>query len=489
MSRRPKAVPTEGANLGRAAGIGALIGTAAFLVSLAVASFALAAYAKNYLRSVDFRDKVSGGISAQLKARAELAPVRWQGASAYSDRFRAQGHEDAAFGLLELSGTRVELDLSAAQFRRGVWKVPEVVISQVLLDLTEAVKLPGSYPVAASPPFPSPENDTSSSGGMWRRLIPSRVEMDQVRIGNFNLVWSEGGKLAQAVGITTEITPSSTGEAFDVVGRGGAIHRPGQAKLDIDRIVFRFRDGGFYVTESIVRTQQGAELRVEGDIVPGKGNTPGSLLLRARADHLKLSDVVQESWEKRVSGDLRVTAKIEGDPARPEDVAVTGTVHLDNGVLEAFPILDTLATYTGTERFRRVALRDGGSATFTRKGQHLIIEKIDLQSDGLARLTGAVSVTGKSLSGNLRLGVVPGTMNWLPGAEQKVFLETGDGYVWTDIVLSGTVDDPRNDLVGKLASAGAETVIEAVKDPAAVKQSVEDAIGVGRDLFRGFFGR
>jgi hypothetical protein len=239
----------------------------------------------------------------------------------------------------------------------------------------------------------------------------------------------------------------------------------------------------------VFRTQQGAEFRVEGDILPGRGGKPGSLLLRARADHLKLADLVQDSWRQRVRGDVKVAAKIEGDPGRPGDLAVTGTLHLDNGVLEAFPILDTLATYTGTERFRRIALRNGGSASFTRQGTTLRVEGIDLQSDGLAKLTGELTVRDEALSGVLRLGVVPGTMNWLPGAEQKVFLEARDGYVWTDVVLSGTVDDPRNDLVAKLASAGVETVIETVQDPAAMKQTVEDAIGAGRDLLRGFFGR
>jgi hypothetical protein len=97
------------------------------------------------------------------------------------------------------------------------------------------------------------------------------------------------------------------------------------------------------------------------------------------------------------------------------------------------------------------------------------------------------------LSGKLRLGVIPGSASWLPGAEQTVFLLTENGYIWTEVNLSGTVDAPQNDLVPKLAAAGVKTAIETMQSPAAIKESVEGAVkgavGVGRDLLNGFLGR
>ncbi len=490
MSRRKRTDSRGQADLGRAVGRGALIGGAAFVLSLALASFLATEYAKGYLKSAAFREKMANDISRVLKARTELDPVSWNGFSAYTDRVRAQGHEEAEFGFIEIAGTRVDLDLSTAQFRRRVWKVSEVQVSQVVLDLSDEVKLPGNLPVRTEPADPLPEAVAPPRRtGLLADLLPDRLEVDAVRINNFNLMWLEDGRQAQAVGIQTIVTPSPTLDSFQVDARGGAVHRPGQPKLDIDRVNFRTKDGGVFLNTALFRTQQGAEVNLEGDILPGKEDRPGSLLLRAAVKHLKLADVVDEGWRQRVRGDVGITATLEGDPDHLAAAAATGTITLDNGILEALPILETLATYTGSERFRRVALRDGATARFTRQGKTTVIEGIDVQSDGLARLTGGLRIEEGALSGTLRLGVIPGTMTWLPGAEQLVFTDSRDGYLWTDVVLSGTVDSPRNDLVAKLASAGVETALETFMDPAARKESVEGALGVGRDILKGFLGR
>ena len=487
MSRRSRNKPEAGVNLSAAIVRGVVIGGALFVLSLAIAAFAIVSYAKGYLRSSAFREKVAAEISKSLKADAELDVVRWEGSSAYTDQFRATGYQDAAFGYVEVSGFRAELDLSAAQFRRGVWKVPEVVVNQADLDVSEKAKLPQPFPAPAFAPAAKPRD---AAPGLIASLIPNRPEIDVVRISNFNLLWTEGtGPKSEAVGMQTIIKPTPAMDAYKVEIRGGSIRRPGQEKLEVDRVDFRFKDGDVFLSQALLRTAGDAEIQVEGDIIKGTTGKPGSMLLRAAIDHLQAQEVVADAWTQKVRGDLRVTAKIEGDPARPDQISQTGTITMDKGILEAFPVLETLATYTGSERFRRLALRDGASAQFKRTGNRTIVENIDVQSDGLARLTGSLQVDGKALSGKLRLGIIPGSASWIPGAEQAIFVTTENGYLWTDIHLSGTVDAPQNDLVPKLAAAGVKTAIDTIKSPAAVKQSVEGAIGVGRDLLNGFLGR
>ena len=494
MRKRRRTEGPGDLNLGAAIARGFLIGGAAFLISVAIAAFALVSYAKSYLKSTAFREKVAGEVSKLLKAKASLEPVQWEGSSAFTNRFTATGYQDAAFGTLELAGFRAELDLSSSQFRRGVWKVPEVVINQADLDLGPKAKLAGPYPTpeakASTIEAPAPPRKKES---LLSSLIPNRMELDSVRISNFNLVWPEDNRVAQAVGVQTVITPTQDQKAYHIDARGGSIQRPGQEKIDIDRVDFRFKEGGFYVSNATFRTQKGAEIRVEGDVLPGRDAKPGTLLLRAVVERLKAEDVVSPAWSQRVKGDIKVDAKIEGDPGKPDQVAQTGVITLDKGVIESFPLLETLATYTGNERFRRIALRDGAQAHVRRLGKQTVIDRIDVQSDGLARLTGSIQIDDKALSGKLRLGIIPGTASWLPGAEQKVFVSADSGYLWTDIVLSGTVDHPQNDLIPKLAAAGVntavETAVDTLKNPAALRDSVEGAVGVGRDFLNGFLGR
>lgn len=491
MSRRSRNKSRNGVNLNVAIGRGVFIGGALFLLSVALGAFAAISYARSYLRGAAFRDRVTAEISRNLKAEATVDLLRWEGSSAYTDRFSATGYQDASFGSAALSGFRAHLELSGAQLRRGVWKIPQITINQADLDFSETEKLAGTFPAGAKPVAESSGTSSpKSSPGFLRGLIPDRIEIDTVRINNLNLLWREGkGAKSEVIGMQAVLTPTASLDACKVELHGGSLRRAGQEKLEVDHIDFRFKNGDIFLSEALLRTEAGAEVRLEGDITRGSKGKPGSILLRASVERLQAQEVVADAWTQKVRGDLRISAKIEGDPARPDEISQTGTITLDKGMLEAFPVLETLATYTGSERFRRLALRDGASARFKRIGTRTVVEQIDVQSDGLARLTGNLQVDGKALSGKLRLGVIPGGVSWLPGAEQSVFLVTENGYLWTDINLSGTVDAPANDLVPKLASAGVKTAIDTLKNPATIQQSVEGAIGVGKNLLNGFLGR
>ena len=52
-----------------------------------------------------------------------------------------------------------------------------------------------------------------------------------------------------------------------------------------------------------------------------------------------------------------------------------------------------------------------------------------------------------------RLGLAPGTLASIPGAETDVFLPGERGLLWTTWRLSGTLDDPQEDLTDRLIAA------------------------------------
>jgi hypothetical protein len=61
------------------------------------------------------------------------------------------------------------------------------------------------------------------------------------------------------------------------------------------------------------------------------------------------------------------------------------------------------------------------------------------------------------LSGRLRVGVVPGLLSLIPGAEEKVFSAENNGgklgLLWCNVNLSGTLNSPREDLSARLIAA------------------------------------
>jgi hypothetical protein len=173
-----------------------------------------------------------------------------------------------------------------------------------------------------------------------------------------------------------------------------------------------------------------------------------------------LDEFLDEWWEQRLSG------KIEGDlemaGARNAPPAWKADLALKDGALTGLPILDKLATYTNTHRFKRLVL-DVCSATLRPQGDALRIENIILQSNGLLRIEGSLTIRGRALEGDLLLGVTPETLSGIPGASSRVFVESNPaappGLQWTHVHIVGTLDAPMEDLSSRLIGAAGMSLL------------------------------
>jgi len=69
-------------------------------------------------------------------------------------------------------------------------------------------------------------------------------------------------------------------------------------------------------------------------------------------------------------------------------------------------------------------------------------------------------------------------LKWLPGVQQKVFTEQRDGLYWAPVQLTGTSQNPKEDLSKRISSALQESVGKELKD------QTKDAIKSFLDLLR-----
>ena len=83
----------------------------------------------------------------------------------------------------------------------------------------------------------------------------------------------------------------------------------------------------------------------------------------------------------------------------------------------------------------------------------LDIKDIVIASEGLVRVVGDMSVNKGELDGRFKVGVVPGTLSHIPGAETKVFLRGEKGLLWAPLRITGTLEDPKEDLTEKRCPA------------------------------------
>ena len=85
-------------------------------------------------------------------------------------------------------------------------------------------------------------------------------------------------------------------------------------------------------------------------------------------------------------------------------------------------------------------------------------------SEGLMRLEGELTVVGREVNGRFSLGITPGTLARIPGAESKVFQPGRDGLLWSPVIVRGTLDEPKEDVSKRLIAAAGERMFELIPE-------------------------
>ncbi|MCB1078170.1 MAG: hypothetical protein KDM64_10125, partial [Verrucomicrobiae bacterium] len=430
---------------------------------------------ERYRNSEAFRDWVQGKAAAALKSDLALGSLRWEGSTAFADGIRARGYQDAGLASLELDGARATLD----GVRDGAWQVADAKISRLGIEFSPQ-RLPGTW-AEQNGVVPGADSGHGPAAPAWlKRFLPDQFHLDQIQIDSATLrVLDRASAEAFALrSVKTQLHPEA--DALEVAGQGGKLALPARPEMTIDRFRVRWQGDKVFINEAEIDLPGKSRVSVNGVATLVEGT---DLDLDLKLANFDLADILNPEWKDRVTGRLSGDVTVVGLAKSPETLKQTGTLRLDEGLVKDVPLLQTVAKYTKSKRFERLTLNETRTE-FVRQGDRLEFTDLVVQSDGLARLEGTLVIDHGTLDGRFRLGVTPGTLQWIPGAERKVFVQADQGFLWTDLAVSGTVDDPRENLSARLVTAAAETLVEdapqkaidaakdALKDPAATPDTV-----------------
>lgn len=237
--------------------------------------------------------------------------------------------------------------------------------------------------------------------------------------------------------------------------------------------------------------------------------TPGEIRLQARyglekrhwtADmSVNKADVhrlLNEDWKKKLTGELYGKLVLSGDGSGV--LKGSGNMSLQQAVLEGLPFLSELKI-DNTYPYRTLQIEKANcriSFPYADKRLHIenawLFDNIDIRSKGgLLRVTGHVIIGSEGeLGGTLTLGVPQGVMQgfaYLGPVVQQIFNGKGDaGYAWVNINLSGTLDDPQEDLSVRLSTLLANALPQVATKAAAdaAQQGVNTAAGIFADFLQ-----
>lgn len=442
-------------------------------------AFAVDIWLTSYLQSDKFRLWMSGEMSRRLEAEVNIESIRWQDSTATVSKVTATGGPAAVFSRLEALDVRAMINAGAILDR--VWQVDEVKVARLFADLSATTATPSG---AAGQGSTAAEGGGSS--GFLSSFLPNRTQVKGVMVDQAGFTWKGAEHSAEGRGISLRVKPSEGHEFYLASGSGGTLETTllRDTKISLDQVEASLQ-GDEIKLEDFRAEAAGADLTAEGTVTLGE--TP-ALDLSGTVNNLDLARVEPESWLKSVHGKISGDIKVTGDPRSFSKLAWSGHAQVRDGLLEGLPLLAVIARKTQNEGFMRLVLKEARAAFSVASDGAWLVDKLTLDAPGLLRLKGYAScAANRSLYGELLLGIVPGTLRYLAGAEQEVFLPldklvvtqreraliTPDdaGLLWTRLKLRGTLENPQEDLADRLAKAWFNATVDEV-----MNMSMEGAV-------------
>lgn len=426
-----------------------------------------------YLHSEGFRKFLSAEVSRAAKVDGFFDPFKWDGLAVETPGFHATGTGVMA----GVDAYEIDTEVGFGGVGRGVWEIRATRITRlgIEVDLTKKEE-----PAPTKPAERKKEVMKQQPG--W---VPSQVELESLEIGEIAIKAKTTSGEITAKGMSLKATPDKGKNAFKGEVLGGTVNSPLEwaPELRVERVIGTYRDGSAFITKAELSAWEDARIRAFGEWNSGDK----TYSFEGDIEGVKCAELLNENWARRLTGDLVSTFSVDNIRG---SMAMAGELQILNGTLTALPMLDSLAAYADTRRFRLLQLNEARTKWRWANGE-IILNDIAMGSEGLIRIEGDMNIRGNAIDGRFRLGLVPGILSNIPGAETDVFLPGSHGLLWASLHVTGTLEDPQEDLTERLIQAAGMRMFETLPETGemalrftqkAIGQDPGGAIGKGIEL-------
>lgn len=412
------------------------------LLVLVVGVFWIQLEIQRYLRSEEFRELVSREVSDVLGVNGQFAPLRWSGAEIYSDGFSGVGPDAGVLVRIEASALRTKILWRSIW--QGVWELEGLEIQQAELIFREHSETPEGGG--------GDEGGDSFPDAWWRVFLPKKFKLGEVICQSTKLVWGDSILDGSRLLVRPE------GGAWVVEASGGTLHHPLFPPNRVDFIRARITQGALYLTDSKIEFKEGGQMQASGEADWQKSVSR----FRIEFSGVLAEKVGPEAMRGHLSGQTSGTLNVVEEQGRR---VIQGKLRVEDGLLQGLPVQEVLARFTRSPQFNRLPLQEL-SANFSTSAEGTELSAIVLESRGLVRLEGGVDLgprteTDPEVRGRLQLGLTSQSLRWLPGSQERVFVQSRAGYSWAELEVTGTLHHPKENLSRRLAVAMGEEVLTA----------------------------
>ncbi|MBV8901425.1 MAG: hypothetical protein JOY92_15085 [Verrucomicrobia bacterium] len=410
-----------------------------------------------FIRSDAFRLWLGHRVSQSLGAEGSFEPLSWTGATFRSGGFKATGQPGSKIGSISLTGLTAHLD----------W--PKLLTGQIILDAVsvdqaEAQLLP---PRATRP---EPVAPTSSKPPYLRFRLHFSVQ--RVTVAHASLAYESRHGTKGSLNNLGILAVKTGPKAWEFTVNGGTIRSDrfpatqllkAQAGLNSRRLQIQLLE---------LASPDGGTATIQGEIQLNRE-------LSAEL-HAKLAGISVASFplnKEKLDGVANADLTFQGALNHFERGTIQGDFRATNVHYDFRHYISSLRYLAGSGPL--------GSANFDSVAGHalysnhnFLLTNLDAAYRDTVRVMGTVEVKGDQLQGVLQVGLKPELLDWVPGSLEAVFSEQRGGLNWTVVRLSGTVQEPKEDL--------SKRILTAVEDRLGrdLRNRLKDTAKSLRDLFK-----
>jgi len=403
---------------------------------------------RGYLHSDGFRRFLSEKASMVTGVEGFFTPFHWDGLAVDTSSFEGTGN--GIVRSVKVEGLHTEVGVGGV--RRGVWEIRGTRVQrlEIALDARNA----GGATVIHGIKINQGAGESKDVPG-W---LPTKVELMSLDLNEVAVKALLDQGTFSTSGLKVHVEPTGKKNAYSIDLADGTLKQPIALapEIRLNRAKIRYQDGQVFLSNATASAWKNGRLSATGEWTTATGQYSA----QGDVTSVKCEEVFNEDWAKRFTGDISSDFSVNNHSGAPQ---ARGQLGIVNGTLTALPLLDSLAAYADTRRFRILSLSDARTDWQWKKGETAFTNLV-LASEGLMRLEGNLIIRGRELDGTFRLGLAPGTLATIPGAETDVFSLGERGLVWASLRITGTIDDPKEDLTDRLIAAAGMRMFDVIPE-------------------------
>jgi hypothetical protein len=388
------------------------------------------------LETKGIRKLIAAKTAKLLDAPAGYLPLASNGMSISSRGFLAKAEPPHA--LTEMRAARLSARCNLAELWRGKWKIDNLAVDHLQAAFGTAAAQVINHNEFSDPEL-APRSQTEA---------PLDVDIHKIDIFHTDLFWggapNEGGEFRD---VHTNFFPRE-GKLF-IEGAGGTFRQAKWPVAQVQKFKLLYAKPELRIDEAAFTLGGASSISALGNF---RFEQQAGFDFQLTFAHCPVAPFLSEEQRSKLEGEFDGNAHLQKQIGQSDSARVAGSIAMAKAILKNVEALQNVANFTGRNELARLPISQV-KADYDWTAPTLTVKNFVLESKELVVVKGEFTLKEKKLNGEFQLGVAPDLVEKFPGASEEVFKRSEDGYLWTDLALSGSVDNLHDNLKPRLVRA------------------------------------